>query len=74
MEPTVTEELHVLASKKTGEALQAQWEGMQKRIAELEAALRQLVYFDRETQRWHCGRHADADVTSVVAHVFPDKK
>ena len=32
--------LHVLASSKTGEALQAQWDRMQKRIAELEGTLR----------------------------------
>ena len=44
------------------------------RIAELEAALREMVYFDESTVTWRCGQHGDHDMTDIVGHVLTVKK
>ncbi len=38
------------------------------RIAELEGALRQLVYYD--AGKWWTGKHGDANVTDIVGRVI----
>lgn len=47
---------------------------MRERIAELEAALRKIVYFDSHTVTWRCGYHGDQDVTDEVGHVLTVSK
>lgn len=39
----MTDKLQVFASRKTGEALQEQWDGLQKRIVALEMALSEIA-------------------------------
>ena len=51
----MAEEFTVLASRKTGEALQAEWDGMKKRIVALEMALSEMRPRQRDEALRHLG-------------------
>lgn len=44
------------------------------RIAELEAALREMVYFDESSATWHCAIREDYNVHDIVSHVLTVNK
>jgi hypothetical protein len=66
-------EVHDTTDIYVGDRLASHGE-MAKRIAELEAALRKIVYFDSHTVTWRCGYHGDQDVTDEVGHVLTVSK